>query len=97
MSESMQKDKLVNLSYLSKVLSPIVMLIKAQETKIAHVFGIPIGGSPGQVLIKNSDTDGDVAWVDMSVDTEQVEDNLKAYIDEQIKLIEPDNIDDGEI
>lgn len=29
MSESMQKDKLVNLSYLSKVLSPIVMLIKA--------------------------------------------------------------------
>lgn len=49
------------------------------------------------MLIKNSDTDGDVAWVDMSVDTEQVEDNLKAYIDEQIKLIEPDNIDDGEI
>lgn len=73
------------------------MLIKALETKILHIVSVPSGGSAGQILVKNTEIDGDVSWADVAVDTEQVEDNLKAYIDEQIKLVEPDNIDDGEI
>lgn len=97
MSEHLNKDKLASLSYLSKVQSPIIMLIKALETKILHIVSVPSGGSAGQILVKNTEIDGDVSWADVAVDTEQVEDNLKAYIDEQIKLVEPDNIDDGEI
>ena len=32
-----------------------------------------------------------------TTNVEQMETDLKAYVDEQIKLVEPDHIDDGEI
>lgn len=94
MEDISQNKKLVSVSYLSKVLTPIVTMIKSIEASVLKIIGVPIGGGAGQMLVKQSDTDGDVAWVD--VESELTED-LKAYIDEQIILVEPDNIDDGEI
>ena len=94
MEDISQNKKLVSVSYLSKVLTPIVTMIKSIEASVLKIIGVPIGGGAGQVLVKQSDTDGDVAWVD--VESELTED-IKAYIDEQITLVEPDNIDDGEI
>lgn len=94
MSEIQNNDKLASVSYLAKVLTPIVTVIKSVEASILKIVGVPVGGGAGQVLVKQSDTDGDVAWVDIE---SELTDELKAYIDEQIELVEPDNIDDGEI
>lgn len=94
MSEIQNNDKLASVSYLAKVLTPIVTVIKSIEASVLKIVGVPVGGGAGQALVKQSDTDGDVAWVDIE---SELTDELKAYIDEQIELVEPDNIDDGEI
>jgi hypothetical protein len=66
MSEIQNNNKIVTVGYLSKVLTPIVTVIKSVETKIMKVFSLPAGGSTGQVLAKKTDVDGEVEWVDLS-------------------------------
>lgn len=68
MSEIQNNTKVVTVGYLSKVLTPIVTVMKSIETRIMKVFSIPVGGTPGQVLSKKTDVDGEVEWVDLSVD-----------------------------
>lgn len=94
MSEIQSNSKLATVSYLSKVLTPIVTLIKSVQTSVMNIFSLPEGGEAGQVLIKTSDEDGAVEWSDGPT---QIEENLKAYIDEKIETIVSDSIDDGEI
>lgn len=94
MSEIQTNNKLATVSYLAKVLTPIVTAVKSMESKVENVSGLPEGGTSGQVLVKGSDSNGDVMWVDFKG---EITEDLRAYIDEQIKMVEPDNIDDGEI
>lgn len=94
MSEIQQNNKLASVSYLAKVLTPIVSVIKSIEASVMRIVGVPVGGDAGDLLVKTSDDDGAVAWVDVKG---ELTESLKTYIDERIELVEPDNIDDGEI
>lgn len=92
MSEIQSNEKLITVGYLAKVLTPVVTVIKSAETAVMNTISVPKGGATGQVLIKSSDADGEIQWADAST---QIEENLKAYIDEAMQ--EYSEIDDGEI
>lgn len=94
MSEIQNNNKLATVSYLAKVLTPIVTLIKAVQTRVMSILSLPKGGVAGQVLVKKTDGDGEVEWADAPT---QIEENLKTYVDEQIELVVSDTMDDGEI
>ena len=94
MSEIQTNDKLTTVSYLSKVLTPIVTLIKSVQTSVMGILSLPKGGAAGQVLVKTSDGDGEVQWADGPV---QIEENLKTYIDEQLESVEAGDMDGGVI
>ena len=95
MSEIQNNNKLATVSYLSKVLTPIVTLIKSVQTSVMNIFSLPKGGSAGQVLVKSTEIDGEVEWADAPT---QIEENLKAYVDEQLESVDVSGtIDDGEI
>lgn len=66
MSEIQNNNKLVTVSYLAKVLTPVVTLVKSVQTKVMEIFSLPKGGTAGQVLAKTSDVDGEAEWVDLS-------------------------------
>lgn len=51
-------------------------------TEINFENGIPEGGTPGQVLTKQSDTNGDVSWQNPSVSDEQVTTAVNSYLEE---------------
>ena len=51
-------------------------------TEINFENGIPKGGTPGQVLTKQSDTNGDVSWQNPSVSDEQVTTAVNSYLEE---------------
>lgn len=51
-------------------------------TEINFENGIPEGGTPGQVLTKQSDTNGDVSWQNPSVSDEQVTTAVNLYLEE---------------
>lgn len=94
MNEIHNNQKVATVSYLAKVLAPIVMLIKAVQTKVMAILSLPEGGKAGQILVKNTDGDGDVVWSDGPT---QIEENLKTYIDEQMQNIEAGDMDGGVI
>lgn len=94
MSEIHNNNKLATVSYLAKVLAPIVTLIKSVQTNVMNILSLPKGGVAGQLLIKKSDGDGEVEWADAPT---QIEENLKAYVDERVELVVSDSLDDGEI
>lgn len=94
MSEIHNNNKLATVSYLVKVLTPIITLIKSVKTDVMNIFSLPKGGAAGQLLIKKSDGDGEVEWADAPT---QIEENLKAYVDERVELVVSDSLDDGEI
>ena len=97
MSEINASTKLATLAFLEKVLQPIVDRLKSSESFAEGIVGIPDGGSKGFVQTKNSDADGDASWVSLESAETALEESLKEYINEQIKEVEPDIIDDGEI
>lgn len=94
MSDISTNNKVATVSYLAKVLTPIVTLIKSVQTNVMNIFSVPKGGTAGQMLVKTSDNDGEFTWADAP---ENIEENLKNYVDEKMESIEPGSIDDGEI
>lgn len=66
MSEIQNNNKIATVGYLSKVLTPIVTLVKNVKTEVMNVFSLPRGGVAGQVLAKTSSVDGEAEWVDLS-------------------------------
>ena len=66
MSEIQNNNKVVTVSYLSKVLTPVVTLVKNVKTEVMNVFSLPAGGTAGQVLAKKSAVNGEAEWVDLS-------------------------------
>lgn len=95
-----RNNKLTTVSYLAKVLTPIVTVIKSVETKVMALLGLPTGGTAGQILAKATDADGSVEWVDPpagSTDTDealtQLEQSMKSYVDDTIEQ----ELDDGEL
>ena len=52
-------------------------------TEINFENGIPKGGTPGQVLTKQSDNNGDVSWQNPSVSDEQVTTAVNLYLEPQ--------------
>lgn len=94
MSEIQNNNKVATVSYLAKVLTPIVTLIKAVQTKVMSILPLPEGGEAGQVLVKTSADDGAVEWADAPT---QIEENLKTYVDEKMETVISDSLDDGEV
>ena len=64
MSET-QDNKLVTVSYLKKVMAPVVTIVKEVENSTANALTLPSGGSSGQIVVKKSGADGDVVWADL--------------------------------
>ena len=100
MSEIQNSGKLTTVGYLAKVLTPIVTAIKSVESAVMKLIGLPAGGTEGQVLVKVSEADGDVQWVDSDTvavvpegTVQDIKEDLMVYMDDVISS----SMDDGEL